>query len=133
MQAIPTGVREGSTVAEKVFSPSRKAQRFAPDQPVTVAILDQGVPMAYGVVLDISESGTCVQTNVVPKRQSFDVTLSFYNGEYVRATGRVVWSEPKGALASVGIEFTALPDSVSREPKSRAQVDRFRYDLSLER
>jgi len=59
---------------------------------VTVAILDQGVPMAYGVVSDISENGTCVQTNIVPKRQSFDVTLSFYNGEYLRASGRIVWS-----------------------------------------
>lgn len=101
-------------LGERVFSPSRKTARFAPMQPVTVALMSGDIPMAYGIVSNISEGGTCIQTNVLPTRQSFQVTLSFYNGEYVQAIGNVVWSEMTGGAATAGVEFYELSD-VARE------------------
>jgi hypothetical protein len=77
---------------------------------VTVAISDDGVPVSYGIVANISESGACFQTNVVPKRGSVSILMSFYDGEYVQTTGRVVWSEAGEGLSTMGVEFTGLND-----------------------
>jgi hypothetical protein len=41
----------------------RGAVRVIPRSAVTVAIENQGFPMAYGVVANISENGACLWTN----------------------------------------------------------------------
>jgi PilZ domain len=102
------------------FSPIRKMARFAPAKPVTVALSDDGVPMSYGILANLSESGACFQTNIVPRCPSVSILMSFYDGEYVQTTGRVVWSEVGDGLSTVGVEFT----SVSEEAR-----DRIRHNL----
>jgi PilZ domain len=92
------------------FSRTRKAQRFAPTQPVTVAILDDGIPVSYGIVANISESGACFQTNVVPNHGHVSLLMSFYEGEYLQTSGRVVWSDPGDGLCTMGVEFTGLSE-----------------------
>ena len=92
------------------ISPTRKTQRFAPKRPVTVAISSDSRALTYGVVANISEGGACFQTNLVPQQCSLDLVLSFYDGEYVRTTGRIVWTESGDGLATLGVEFTGLTD-----------------------
>lgn len=103
---------------ERALSPTRKAQRFAPKRPVTVAISNDARSFTYGVVANISEGGACFQTNVVPRDCSLDLVLSFYDGEYVRTTGRIVWSESGDGLATLGVEFTGLTDQARRSLRS---------------
>jgi hypothetical protein len=91
------------------ISPTRRTKRFVPQRPVTVAISNEG-SFTYGVVANISEGGACFQTNAVPRNRSLDLVLSFYDGEYVRTTGRLVWSQPGDGLATVGVEFTGLTE-----------------------
>jgi len=92
------------------ISSTRRSQRFAPRRPVTVAISKDGAPFTYGIVSNISEGGACFQTNVVPRHHVLDVLLSVYDGEYVRTTGRVVWSDSADGLATLGVQFTELTD-----------------------
>ena len=84
--------------------------RFAPTRPVTVAISDDGVPVCYGILANLSESGACLQTNVVPKQSTVSILMSFYDGEYVHTTGRVVWSEAGDGLSTMGVEFTGVSE-----------------------
>ncbi len=100
------------------LSPTRKSQRFAPKQPVTVAISKDGASFAYGIVSNISEGGACFQTYAVPRHDILDLVLSFYEGEYVRTTGRVVWSDLQEGLATVGVEFTGLNEEATRRLRS---------------
>jgi hypothetical protein len=96
------------------LSPTRKSQRFAPKQPVTVAISKDGASFAYGIVSNISEGGACFQTHAVPRHDLLELVLSFYDGEYLQATGRVVWSDSQEGLATVGVEFTGLDEQARR-------------------
>ena len=103
------------TNALEPFAPARKSARLVPVLPVTVAVLDHGLPFAYGVVANISESGACVQTGDVCSRRSIQLMLSFSDGEMLEANGRVVWSKPvtaDGSQALCGIEFTGLPEGI---------------------
>jgi PilZ domain len=88
--------------------------RFAPTKPVTVALSDEGVPVSYGILANLSESGACFQTNVVPRRSTVSILMSFYDGEYVQTTGRVVWSEAGDGLSTVGVEFTGVSDDARK-------------------
>ena len=101
------------------FTQTRGTERFAPKQPVTVAISNDSGPLSYGVIANLSEGGACFQTNLVPKASSVHLVLSFYDGEYVRATGRVVWSESGDGMATLGVEFTGLSDQVRDSLRSR--------------
>ncbi len=97
----------------ETFSPARRSPRLIPAQSVTVAVLEHGLPFAYGVATNISESGACVQTGEVYTRRGIDMMLSFSDGEMLEASGRVVWSEPlkaDGSQALCGIEFTGLSE-----------------------
>lgn len=95
-------------MAQQAFSPVRRAPRFASRRPVTVAISHRGVPTAYGVITNLSEGGACLQTGAVPPQRELEMMLSFYDGVYVQAHGRVVWSNGGDGLASVGVEFTDM-------------------------
>jgi Tfp pilus assembly protein PilZ len=82
----------------------RAAIRVKPRNAVTVAIENQGYPMAYGVVANISEMGACLWTNgAFAVGESLVIRLSFPNeGQPIQAAGRVVWEDAhrdqKGAL-----------------------------------
>jgi Tfp pilus assembly protein PilZ len=73
-----------------------------PRRAITVAIDDHGVPRAYGVVANISETGACVLTNGsfhVGERLSLQ--LSFAREPVpVETVGDVVWS---GATQDRGV------------------------------
>lgn len=96
------------------FASPRRSTRRVPARSVTVAVLEHGLPSAYGVVTNISETGACMQMSGVSARRGIHVMLSFSNGEMLDAGGRVVWSKPldaDGSQAQYGIEFTELSES----------------------
>ena len=104
---------EKKTKSLEPFAPDRRSPRLVPAQSVTVAVLDHGLPFAYGVVTNISECGACVQTGEVCTRRGIHMMLSFSDGEMLEASGRVVWSKPleaDGSQALCGIEFTGLSE-----------------------
>ena len=76
--------------------------------------MDDGIPLSYGIVANISESGACFQTNVVPNRGHVSLLMSFYEGEYVQTTGRVVWSDAGEGLCTMGVEFTSLSEDARK-------------------
>jgi hypothetical protein len=59
-----------------------------------VALLEENLPIAYGVVRDISEAGACIMTNtsLIPGR-TYQFRMSFFGGEILEAIARVVWRE----------------------------------------
>ena len=82
----------------------RGAVRVTPRSAVTVAIENQGYPMAYGVVANISENGACLWTNgAFAVGESLVVRLSFPRlSQPLQAAGSVVWEDrqrdEKGAM-----------------------------------
>jgi Tfp pilus assembly protein PilZ len=89
----------------------RTAVRVIPRNAVTVAIENQGYPMAYGVVANISEAGVCVWTNgAFAVGENLVLRLSFPNeGQPLQAAGRVVWEDSrrdaKGAMR-LGVQWS---------------------------
>ncbi len=104
---------------------TRRSQRFEPTRPITVAISKDGMSFAYGVVANLSEGGACLHTNVVPREHLLDVLLSFYDGEYVRTTGRIVWSESADGLATLGVQFTELTEQARHYLRSNFSGEAF--------
>ena len=89
-----------------------RAKRYLPKNSITVALLDRDVPMAFGVVENISEAGACIITNApLARDRDFRLKLSFYRAGMLAANGRVVWSAERkkpGAFAPSilnGVEF----------------------------
>jgi len=74
----------------------RGGVRVVPRRAVTVAIGEQGVSPAYGVVANISERGACVWTNGSFKPgDSLILQLSFpHEPQPIQLPGRVIWSHP---------------------------------------
>ena len=97
---------------------SRRTGRAVPSTSVTVALLEDNVPVAYGVVRDLSEIGACIMTDAVLKPgSSFQFRMSFFGGEVLEATARIIWSEtarpgaPPSAEIPHGLEFIDIGDS----------------------
>ena len=95
------------------FSVKRRLPRRVPQQAVTVALLKQGAPFAYGVVKDLSEGGACLLTNAKAIQDSgLQVKMSFYNDQILEVKARVVWSaecsESVWSENSYGVEFVEL-------------------------
>jgi len=98
---------------------SRRTGRLVPSSSVTVALLEENLPIAYGVVRDISEAGACIMTNTsLSPGRTYQFRMSFFGGEILEAVARVVWrevhkasggSEPLGVPH--GIEFIDINDS----------------------
>ncbi|MGH9318523.1 MAG: PilZ domain-containing protein [Vicinamibacteria bacterium] len=97
---------------------SRRAGRFVPSTSVTVALLEENLPIAYGVVQDISERGARIMTNTsLSPGRTYQFRMSFFGGEILEAVARVVWrenhrpngSEPVGVPH--GIEFVDINDA----------------------
>lgn len=96
----------------------RNAVRVVPRSAVTVAIANQGLSLAYGVVADISEAGACVWTNGLFKPgEALNLRLSFANeAQPFQASGRLVWMEPrtgKGVLRC-GVQWAPPGSKPSR-------------------
>ena len=96
----------------------RRIGRAVPSTSVTIALLEDNVPVAYGVVRDLSEIGACIMTDSVLKPgTSFQFRMSFFGGEVLEATARIVWSEtPRPGAAPEteiphGLEFTEMGDT----------------------
>ncbi len=75
----------------------RSTVRVVPKNAITVVIENQGLPLAYGVVANISDAGACLWTNgqfsvgeVVALRLSFA-----REAQPFEASGHVVWGEPE--------------------------------------
>lgn len=97
---------------------SRRTGRAVPNTSVTVALLEENVPVAYGVVRDLSEIGACIMTDAVLKPGStFQFRMSFFGGEVLEATARIIWSEtprpgaPRSTEIPHGLEFTEIGES----------------------
>ena len=101
---------------------NRNAKRFLPRRSVTVAVLEDDLPIAYGVVQDISEAGVCVVTNSqLTRDRELTLKMSFYREGMVAAGGRIVWSEASRQEPvddqewRHGVEFTNLNDRERQE------------------
>jgi Tfp pilus assembly protein PilZ len=90
---------------------ARRAVRVTPRSAVTVAIENQGFPVAYGVVANISENGACLWTNgAFAVGENLVVRLSFpREPQPLQAAGRVVWEDSqrdeKGAMR-LGLQWS---------------------------
>lgn len=84
------------------MSDKRRAVRVVPSRAITVAIEDHGVPRAYGVVANISETGACVLTNGAFRvGERLLLQLSFAREPVpLETVGDVVWS---GATQDRGV------------------------------
>lgn len=91
---------------------SRRAGRFLPSSSVTVALLEENLPIAYGVVKDLSEAGACIMTNAVLRPgKSYQFRMSFFGGEVLEAEAKIVWNETaESGRTEVphGLEFTDM-------------------------
>jgi Tfp pilus assembly protein PilZ len=80
---------------EVLLMRERSAVRLIPRNAITVAIENEGYPLAYGVVANISEAGACLWTNgAFHVGESLVLRLSFpHEPQPVQAVGRVVWED----------------------------------------
>lgn len=67
---------------------------------------------------DLSEIGACIMTDTVLKPgSSFQFRMSFFGGEVLEATARIVWNESSGSREAPaseiphGLEFTDIGDT----------------------
>lgn len=74
----------------------RGAVRVVPKRAITVVIENEGFPLAYGVVANISDHGACLWTNRrLQVGEGVSLRLSFAREpQPIEATGRVIWGEP---------------------------------------
>lgn len=110
-----------------------RTKRYLPQNSVTVALLDKDVPMAFGVVENISEAGACIITNApLTRDRDFRFKLSFYRAGMLAARGRVVWSSERkkqGAAAAAvfnGVEFDIVSNTERQRLQGILQTTEFR-------
>ncbi len=140
--AAPRGpeVQENPALSAQVEeSPPRAVRRFIPKQSITVAVNEDGFPLACGEVRDLSESGACVVTDLVLKRGwRIDLKVSLDSLGVFETQGHVVWSGEGpyeqdaqhargGVLGAVlhGVQFTGLPDAVRSRLKGLLTTNAF--------
>lgn len=106
---------------------SRRAGRFIPSTSVTVALVEETLPIAYGVVRDISEAGACIMTDsrLSPDR-TYQFRMSFFGGQILEAMARVVWRENGREIAR---RSEGVPNGVEFIEIQRAHLDRLRLIL----
>ena len=96
---------------------SRRSGRAVPSTSVTVALLEENVPVAYGVIRDLSEAGACIMTNAALKPgNQYQFRMSFFGGKVLEAHAKVVWRESmeSGAPAEEiphGLEFSEIQET----------------------
>lgn len=75
-------------------NPTRQRSRIVPPSPITVAIDDEnGLPLGYGVIANVSDAGGCVWTDgVLDPGARLAVRVSFsHPSEVHEAAALVVW------------------------------------------
>lgn len=92
----------------------RGAVRVVPRRAITVVIENQGLPLAYGVVANISANGACVWTNGrFEVGEQVELRLSFpREPETFETTGHIVWGAPAPEEADAlryGLEWDEAP------------------------
>ena len=95
----------------------RGAVRVVPRRAITVIIENQGLPLAYGVVANISDHGACVWTNGrFEVGEKVELRLSFpRQPQTFETTAHVVWGAPAAEEADAlryGLEWdeAAVPE-----------------------
>jgi len=106
---------------------ARGAVRVVPGAAVTVVVEDHGIPLAYGVVANISDQGACVWTNGRFKvGESVSLRLSFAReAEPFDATARVVWGEAPsegGYALRYGLRWDPTPET--EQSRLKGLIDR---------
>ena len=106
---------------------ARGAGRVVPGAAVTVVVGNQGIPLAYGVVANISNQGACVWTNGRFKvGDSVSLRLSFAReAEPFEATARVVWGEAPsegGHALRYGLQWDPTPET--EQSRLKGLIDR---------
>jgi c-di-GMP-binding flagellar brake protein YcgR len=85
---------------------------------VTVAILKQHQPFAYGVIRNISEGGACLLTDADSLSGRFLVRVSFYNDEVVEVEARAAWSGGREQIdGRYGVEFLSVSQRTTEKLK----------------
>ena len=96
-------MREMSTVDTEFVG--RRAGRAVPTTSVTVALLEDNLPVAYGIVRNLSEIGACIVTNTVFRPGStYQFRMSFFGGEILEAVATIVWTESHHPAVATAIE-----------------------------
>ena len=97
---------------------SRRSGRAVPETSVTVALLDDNVPVAYGIVRDLSEIGACIMTDTVLKPgSSFQFRRSGFGGDVLEAMAIVIWNDSPHSGGTVtsevphGLEFSEMNEA----------------------
>ena len=85
---------------------ARRMGRYVPSTSVTVALLESNLPIAYGVVRDLSEMGACIMTNsALSPGKSYQFRMSFFGGEVLEAEATVIWSEARKQNRAPDVEI----------------------------
>jgi hypothetical protein len=95
--------------------------RVIPRSPITVAIQEEGAPLAYGVVANISVAGACIWTDagLEPGRR-LALRLSFPRGSQpIEAEGVVVWGEARSAGHAGALRYGLQFVDRSGDPEGR--------------
>ncbi len=76
----------------------RRAARFNPQEPVTTMLIESHIPVTFGVVKNISESGLCIVTQQsLALDHKYLFRLSFKLDGTMDIEGQIVWSDSNGA------------------------------------
>jgi hypothetical protein len=81
---------------EAVHTPPRQRARIVPPSPITVAIDDEnGLPLGYGVIANVSEAGACIWTDgSLEPGARLVIRISFARpSEVYEVSARVVWGD----------------------------------------
>ncbi len=96
-------MREMSTVDTEFVG--RRAGRAVPTTSVTVALLEDNLPVAYGIVRNLSEIGACIMTNTILRPgNTYQFRMSFFGGEILEAVATIVWTESSHPAVAAAIE-----------------------------
>ena len=100
----------------------RSTVRVVPKNAITVVIENLGLPLAYGVVANISDAGACVWTNgQFSIGETVALRLSFAReAQPFEASGHVVWGEPEaGAGGKETLRYGLVWDEASAAERTR--------------
>lgn len=83
-----------------MYTPPRQRTRVVPPDPITVAIEDDhGLPLGYGVIANVSETGACVWTDGrLDPGARLALRVSFARpAEVHECAATVIWSDEEAA------------------------------------
>ncbi len=105
----------------------RQAGRAVPTTSVTVALLEDNVPVAYGIVRNLSEIGACIMTNTVLRPgNSYQFRMSFFGGDVLEAVATIVWSESRRPGIATSVE---IPHGLKFNEINEGHLDHLKYLL----